>query len=564
MFSRTFALGFALLAPVSIFAQLGLSPVVSTLVRPVAVAQPPGDTNRIFVVEQRGTGGTFPTTSGRIRIIKNGALLATNFLLVSGLTNTSEEGLLGLAFDPNYATNGTFYVYCTTTVSSVAVSQIRKYTVSAGNPDVANTTGDVIFQVNQPFNNHNGGTLRFGPDGYLYLGLGDGGSGNDPGNRALDINTTLGKIIRIDVTGDDFPADATKDYRIPPTNPFVGVAGEDEIWSIGVRNPWKWSFDRPDRNGFGGMFICDVGQDVREEVNYEPPYDVVIGQRPATPYPNYGWRVWEGTRSTGLSGYAGLATPKFPIYEYTHAIGLSISGGTIYRGTRLGIQYWGDGFFGDYTGNFFYNLDLAINPITALCSNSPVLTATVPATASLTPSNPVAFETLNDGEIYVCEQGFATGSQRLSRIVATTASRQLSGTIQYGNLDISKRPRGVSMQVDITSTSGIDHTIGVGTSPSGAFTIPVPTGVGKIAIKPTHFLQKVVAFNSTSADVSGVTMNLINGDVDEDNEIASGDFDAVVLQFGNAGTGDVDEDGEVGASDFDIIVANFGLSGDVL
>jgi len=564
MFSRTFILGFALLAPVSIFAQLGLSTVVSTLVRPVAVAQPPGESNRIFVVEQRGNGGSFATTSGRIRIIKNGALLGTNFLTVTGLTNTSEEGLLGLAFDPNYATNGAFYVYCTTTVSSVAVSQIRKYTVSSGNADVANATGDVIFQVAQPYNNHNGGTLRFGPDGFLYLGLGDGGNGNDPGNRALDINNTLGKIIRIDVNGDDFPADPLKDYRIPSTNPFVGIAGEDEIWSIGVRNPWKWSFDRTDKNGFGGMFICDVGQDVREEVNYEPPYDVVIGERPGTPYYNYGWRVLEGSRSTGLAGYAGLPTAKLPLYEYTHAIGLSISGGTIYRGTRLGIQYWGDGFFGDYTGNFFYNLDLSINPITALCSNSPVLTATVPSGASLSPSNPVAFESLNDGEIYVCEQGYSLGSQRLSKVVATAASRQLSGTIIYGNLDNSKRPRGVSMQVDITNTPGVDHTIGVGTSPSGAFIIPVPTGVGKIAIKPTHFLRKVVSFNSTSADVSGVNMNLINGDVDEDNEIGSTDFDAIVSNFGNTGTGDVDEDGEVGASDFDIVVANFTLAGDDL
>ncbi len=308
---------------------------------PVLMVQDPTNPTVQFVVQQRGL----------VRVVINGAVQATDFLNLSGIVHqtASEGGLLGLAFHPNYASNRFFYVNYT---DAAGDTRIVRYTRNAANPLVADpgTAQQVLF-IDQPFSNHNGGTLRFGPnDGYLYIGMGDGGSGNDPGNRAQTItNMLLGKMLRINIDADDFPADPNRNYGIPPTNPFVGVAGDDEIWAFGLRNPWKWTFDNPVLLGTGGMLIGDVGQNAWEELDYEPP---LIGGR------NYGWRQYEGNVLTGNGG--GVGPPYwFPVHVYDHSVGVSVTGGYVYRGLLLG-DYFGKYFYADYGSARIWMFDLVI------------------------------------------------------------------------------------------------------------------------------------------------------------------------------------------------------------
>jgi glucose/arabinose dehydrogenase len=291
---------------------------------PVLAVSPPGDLQRLFVVEQ----------TGRIRIIKNGATLATPFINLGpaaggglGLTTGSgERGLLGLAFHPNYATNGFFYVNYTATSNGATV--IARYTASS-NPDVANTaSGLTLLTVAQPFSNHNGGCIQFGPDGKLYIGMGDGGSGNDPSNNAQTPTTLLGKMLRLDV---DLPAP-----YIPADNPYFGsTAVRQEIWHFGLRNPWRFSFDRQT----GDMFIGDVGQNAWEEISFQP---AGVGDL------NYGWRCMEGNSCTGLTGCTcNAASLTDPIHVYGHGSGCSVTGGYVYRGAAIcGLD--GTYFFTDY------------------------------------------------------------------------------------------------------------------------------------------------------------------------------------------------------------------------
>ncbi len=309
--------------------------VVSGLSRPLFVTAPPGDTNRLFIVEQH---------TGRIKILNINTELVntTPFLDIDDLATGNEQGLLGLAFHPNYATNGFFYVNFTETNGT---TNIRRYQVSAGNPDIANAaTGTTIMTYPQPYSNHNGGWLGFGPDGFLYISTGDGGNANDPGNRAQDItDQRLGKILRIDVNGDDFPVDANRNYAIPNNNPFVGTTGDDEIWAYGLRNPWRPSFDR----FTGDFYIADVGQNQREWINFQPAS--------STGGENYGWRVMEGTRCNFPNDPLPCNDPSFtpPIHEYLHSGapdgGNSVTGGYVYRG-RI-TELWGIYFFADYVSN---------------------------------------------------------------------------------------------------------------------------------------------------------------------------------------------------------------------
>ena len=300
--------------------------------RPIFATSPVGDFDRLFVAEQH---------TGRIRILDpdTGTINATPFLDINSLATGNEQGLLGMAFDPDYATNGLFYVNVTV---SGGTTHILRYQVSA-NPDIADpASAKTVMTYSQPFSNHNGGWMGFGPnDGLLYISSGDGGAGNDPGDNGQDItNNLLGKMLRIDVRGDDFPADAGRNYAIPASNPFVGVTGDDEIWSYGLRNPWRASFDRDN----GDLYIADVGQNNREEVDFQPAASVG-GE-------NYGWRLREGTIATPTGGVGGAAPAGAvdPIYEYTHgggaSEGFSVTGGYVYRGPAADIQ--GHYFFADY------------------------------------------------------------------------------------------------------------------------------------------------------------------------------------------------------------------------
>jgi glucose/arabinose dehydrogenase len=313
--------------------EIALETLMTGLAQPTAIAHA-GDA-RLFLTLQRG----------RVIVFENGAIRATPFLDVMPLVSCcGERGLLGLAFHPRYAENGLFFVNYTNTGGNTVVA---RYRVSAADPNVADaSSGVTLLVIAQPFANHNGGHLAFGPDGYLYIGMGDGGSANDPMCNAQRDDTLLGKMLRIDV---DASVATPPFYGIPPDNPFAAPGGaRDEIWAKGLRNPWRYSFDR----ATGDLYIGDVGQGVSEEIDL---------QRAGTPGGlNYGWKVMEGTRcgSGGTSGCPqgtpactgpGATIPGFtePILQYTHGSGdCSVTGGYVYRGrlfpALLGIYFYAD------------------------------------------------------------------------------------------------------------------------------------------------------------------------------------------------------------------------------
>ena len=295
--------------------------VVTGLVRPVFATSPPGD-DRLFVVEK----------GGYIRILENDSLLPDAFLDVNNLVSkANEQGLLGLAFHPDYSSNGLFYISYTDTGAD---SRIVEYRVSS-DPNVADeATARSIIEVSQPYSNHNGGMIQFAPDGYLLLSLGDGGGGGDPDENGQNNTTLLGSILRIGIDGDDYPADSNANYTIPDDNPFVGAAGADEIWAYGLRNPWRFSIDEPT----GLLYIGDVGQGQWEEVDIAP-----VGAAGL----NYGWNSFEGDHCFDSSDGCNRSGKTFPVVEYSHAYGCSITGGYVYRGDEFN-ELWGHYFYADY------------------------------------------------------------------------------------------------------------------------------------------------------------------------------------------------------------------------
>jgi glucose/arabinose dehydrogenase len=304
-------------------ANVGLVEVASGLSSPLYLTAPPGDADRLFIVEKGGT----------IRIVKGGSLLPTAFLDIRALVSTgSEQGLLGLAFDPDYATNGRFAVHYTDLAGNTRVST---FVPSAGDPDRADPGSEqLVLTADQPFDNHNGGQLVFGPDGYLYLGLGDGGSGGDPQGRGQDLTDLLGSILRLDVR-------TATPYAIPADNPFAGrTDARPEVWSYGLRNPWRFSFDRTT----GDLYVGDVGQGAWEEVDVSPAAE---GAGKAV---NFGWNTMEGRHCFGTNNcdQTGLA---LPVLEYDHDQGCSITGGYVYRGTAI-PEVRGHYFYGDYCGGW--------------------------------------------------------------------------------------------------------------------------------------------------------------------------------------------------------------------
>ena len=300
--------------PPTTSAGVRLVEVASGLDQPLYVTAPPGDP-RVFVVEQ----------PGRVRIIQNGQLVATPFLDVSSIiTSGGERGLLSIAFHPHYSANGFFYVDYTDRNGD---TRVVRYHVSSDPNRADPASAQVVLGQQQPYANHNGGLLLFGPDGKLYVGLGDGGSGGDPQGNGQNLATLLGKILRIDV-------DAGQPYAIPADNPFAGQAGKrGEIWIYGVRNPWRFSFDSQS----GLFYVADVGQNAWEEVN------VVPANRGGL---NFGWNLMEGTHcySASSCSSAGLT---LPVLEYGHDEGCSITGGYVYRGSAI-PSVRGHYFYSDY------------------------------------------------------------------------------------------------------------------------------------------------------------------------------------------------------------------------
>jgi glucose/arabinose dehydrogenase len=355
--------------------------LTSALVRPLWAVSPPGDLRRFFIVEQRGSAGIATRADIRILDLTNNTLNLTPFLSVLGVSTGSEQGLLGLAFSPNYASDGFFFVNYT---NSAGTSIVARYHVSA-NPDVADpASATTVLTVAQPFSNHNGGWLDFGPDGYLYLGFGDGGSAGDPQANGQNKNVLLGKILRLDVS--------TLPYQIPPTNPFVGVPNtRPEIWAYGVRNPWRPAFDRET----GDLWIADVGQDNWEEINFQPRL-----LDPPFPVQNYGWRCYEGNAAFNLTNCDAASTMHFPVYVYPHSgAGCrgSITGGFVYRGCAMP---WlrGEYFFADYCFNTISSFRYTGVPVTSVTSR----TAELQPTGGPAIIGPTSFAQDQNGELYIC------------------------------------------------------------------------------------------------------------------------------------------------------------------
>jgi glucose/arabinose dehydrogenase len=307
-------------------AQIDLDPVLEGLTNPLYLTNARDGSGRLFLVEQ----------DGRIQVLQPGATAPTFFLdITSKVLSGGERGLLGLAFHPQFKYNRRFFVDYTRMPDGATI--VAEYHVSASNPDGAETNEVVLLTIPQPFANHNGGMIEFGPDGFLYIGMGDGGSGNDPSNRAQNTQELLGKILRIDV---DHPESPSQPYSSPSGNPFLGPdPGRDEIFALGFRNPWRFSFDR----ATGQLYVGDVGQGDREEIDI-----VTLGG-------NYGWRVFEGTRCTDL-GPAACGVSGFipPLAEYDHSGGrCAVTGGYVYRGKKSSLPL-GAYVYGDFcTGEIF-------------------------------------------------------------------------------------------------------------------------------------------------------------------------------------------------------------------
>jgi glucose/arabinose dehydrogenase len=301
-------------------------PVASGLSEPVGLSNAADGSGRLFVLEKRGL----------VRIIQNGAMLPTPFLDISDHVGSrpSEQGLLGLAFHPRYQENGLFYVDYTDSGGNTVVARFQ---VSKQDPNQAdrNSESRVLF-ISQPYPNHKGGQLAFGPDGCLYIGMGDGGSEGDPLRTGQNLNILLGKILRIDV-------DQKQPYAIPADNPFAKGGGLPEIWAYGLRNPWRFSFDRQT----GDLYIADVGQDMWEEIDFSPV------KSPGGA--NFGWSYMEGNHPYNGAPPAGLKLVP-PVAEYSHNFGCAVIGGAVYRGSQMpawqGIYLFGDYCSGNVWGLF--------------------------------------------------------------------------------------------------------------------------------------------------------------------------------------------------------------------
>ncbi len=368
--------------------------VASGLNRPIYVTAPEGDA-RLFIIEQRGT----------IQILKDGSILPEPFLdidaIVANVSGFSEQGLLGLAFHPDYDANSYFFVHYTNTGGSTVIA---RYEREEFDPDKADaSSAEIVLTQSQPFGNHNGGTIEFGPDGYLYFGFGDGGGSGDAGNRAQDPLTLLGKFIRIDV--DPLP------YTSPLTNPYVGDPNVlDEIWARGVRNPYRWSFDRET----GDLWIADVGQGLWEEIDFQPAT--------STGRENYGWRLMEGLHCFNPPANCGSDTLDLPIHEYSHAGGnCSVTGGYVYRGAAIPVL---DGYylFGDYCSNRIWALEYDGNTVTTFLE----------LTEFLNPGGQIgglaAIGEDGAGELYLVDRD-GTTSGEVYRIVADPAGIDEGGDL---------------------------------------------------------------------------------------------------------------------------------------
>lgn len=582
-----------LLFPISLFAQqLDAIRVASGLSSPLFVTAPPGDFNRLFIVEQ----------GGRIRILnlKTGVLNTTPFLTVSNLQSGGEQGLLGLAFDPDYATNGKFYVKCTAPggAFNAGTNQIRQYQVSS-NPDVADTTPSTIktmLSIDQPQTNHNGGWIGFssrpGDDHNLYIATGDGGNGNDsgnghiePGGNAQNNTTLLGKMLRIHVD----PATGTytipADNPDPSPNPSPSPPPKREIWLLGLRNPYRDSFDRQT----GRLLIGDVGQDTREEIDVQQPTNPGGGE-------NYGWRDREGLiQNPAYPTPTAAPTPTpnpprvNPIFDYPHSTGRTVIGGYIYRGAQF-PSLQGTYIFGDYLGPSGGSARVfSLNYDGTSASNFQDITTpqlfpipTSGGNVSLTNLSSLGEDAA--GELYMTDIG-SGNVYKISPMLVGAASRKTHGAATF------------DVNLPLTGTPGVECRSG---GPSGNYTVvfkfavPVSTvasatvaGTGTISSEandttdPRQHLvnltgvtnpQNITVTLNNVTDVAGnvstsvsVPMSVLVGDTNADRFVDAVDVSQTKSQSGNAVISanfreDVNVDGFIDAVDVSLVKSKSGTA----
>lgn len=426
--------GISIIVPAQTFTLENAFPNL-TFSSPVFLISPPDSTNRIFVVQQNGLIKVFPNSSN--------ADLAKTFLNISDRVVTgSEMGLLGLAFHPEYKNNGYFYVNYTTT-TPYRRTVVSRFQVTS-NPDSADKDSELkIIDYYQPYTNHNGGWIGFrDTDGYLYINAGDGGSGGDPGNRAQNIDSLLGKILRIDI---DNP-DSTNNYGIPPDNPFVDSTGgvRKEIYAWGFRNPWRASFDPVDDK----FWVADVGQNQWEEIDL-----VEIGK-------NYGWRCYEGTHPYNTSG-CNYPEYIFPIWEYSHGPECSVTGGYVYRGPDV-PELEGKYIYGDYCSAKIWSLEYdGITPPV----NTYLLTA---------PSSVLSFGVDDDNELYItCANG------RIYKFVPTVTS--VSG---------EENPAQYFLEQNYPNPFNPSTTIKYQLAGNGFVSLKIFNSLGELIAEPVNKFQK--------------------------------------------------------------------------
>lgn len=392
-------------AGADLHAQLRARVYASGFTQPLSFVQDPADGNVQLVVQQ----------NGRVRVLRGATLLPVDFLDVSAaIVAGGEQGLLGLAFPPDATASGRFFVNFTNRSGDTVIARFRR----SSDPVVADAASRFDLRwggaggppfVAQPFSNHNGGHLAFGPDGHLYVGLGDGGSGNDPGHRAQNPQELLGKMLRIDVS---VPDGHPTGYRVPADNPFVSggpVAAREEIWSFGLRNPWRYTFDDPARGGTGAMVIGDVGQGLVEEIDYEP---AGRGGR------NYGWRNREGAHDNVASLPPAFLPLTDPIHEYNRSAGQSITGGYVYRGSALPALYRGRYFFADFVQGRVWSIGLTVHPTTREATASDLVDHTAELGGLSQLGNISSFGVDADGELYIVSYSLG----RILKVIGPTAA----------------------------------------------------------------------------------------------------------------------------------------------
>ena len=477
---------------------------------------------RLFVVEK----------SGKVKILyTDGVQLQTPFLDIStNVTSGNERGLLGLAFPPDYETVGNFYVNYTFTRNDSLFTRISRFGISPDDPDVAlENTEESLLEFYQPFANHNGGQLEFGPDGYLYIASGDGGSGGDPNNNGQSKMTLLGKLLRIDVS--------TTPYSIPSDNPFVNdESGRDEIWAYGLRNPWKFAFDAETDD----LYIADVGQGAMEEVNFQPAG--------AAGGANYGWRCYEGTQPYQSPPCPDSVVVTDPVFEYTHSDGCSVTGGRVYRGSA----------FPNIQGKYI---------LTDFCSGNYWL---------LWQDNGV-WQSFEGG--FLSGQIVAFGEDMWGEMYAVNTSngniyrvQDVSGALVEGSVtwNSSCDDRVAVLDLYQPGTDILAYQYNVMINSAGHFQIDnVPLGTYDVFLTVNGFLTKTIGSHTITGNTELDFLMIYPGDMNANNAVSLEDLSFINPSFAKTEgdpefnfLADLNCDGGVNILDISLLGISFGLEGD--